>query len=61
MLTNWTTDERYKIHKDACAFFQGGSVDAEDSEHGFIFIEFWKPEKAQVFIDYLNNNFTRKV
>lgn len=61
MLTNLTTDERYQIHKDAGAFFQGGSVDVEDSEHGFIYVEFWKPQKAQVFIDYLNNNFTRKV
>lgn len=61
MLTNNMTDECYSIHKNACAFFQGGSSVTEDSEHGFIYIEFWKPEKAQVFIDYLNKNFSREL
>lgn len=61
MLTNWTSDERYAIHKDACAFFQGGSVDAPDDEHGFIYVEFWKSTGAQAFVDYLNANFVRQL
>lgn len=27
----------------------------------FIYIEFWKPEGAQAFVDYVNNNFVYKV
>jgi hypothetical protein len=59
MFTNMMTDECYAIHKDAGAFFQGGSVEAPEDEHGFIYVEFWKPEKAQAFVDYLNKNFKR--
>lgn len=54
MLTNLTTDECYQIHQNAGAFFQGGS----HNPHGqWSLIEFWKPEGAQAFIDYLNKNY----
>ncbi len=54
MLTNVIADPLYKLHKDACAFFQGGS---ENPKGKYIYIEFWKPESAQAFVDYINNNF----
>lgn len=59
MLTNWIEDPCYDLHKAAGAFFQGGYVDQEDNEHGFIYIEFWLPAGAQAFVDHLNKNFTR--
>ena len=46
--------EMYKIRQNAIAFFQGGS---NSFDEGFIYIEFWKPEGAQAFVDYINNNF----
>lgn len=54
MLTNLTTDPRYKIHTDAGAFFQGGYADPNGK---WFLIEFWKPAGAQAFIDYLNENY----
>lgn len=50
--------EMYKIRQEASAFFQGGSNSFDD---GFIYIEFWKPEGGQAFVDYVNNNFVYKV
>lgn len=49
--------EMYKIRQDAGAFFQGGS---DGFQNGFLYIEFWKPEGAQAFVDYINNNFVYK-
>jgi hypothetical protein len=46
--------EMYKIRKEAAAFFQGGS---DGFHNGFLYIEFWKPEGAQAFVDYINNTF----
>lgn len=61
MLTNLMTDPCYALHKDAGAFFQGGYQDAEDDEHGYIYVEFWKSAGAQAFVDYLNANFVRQL
>lgn len=61
MLTNYMPSPCYAIHQAAGAFFQGGSQAVEDSEHGYIYIEFLKPQGAQAFVDYLNNNFTREL
>lgn len=47
-------NEMYNIRQKAGAFFQGGS---NSFDEGFIYIEFWKPEGAQAFVDYVNNNF----
>lgn len=49
--------QMYKIRQDAGAFFQGGSSGFNE---GFVYIEFWKPEGAQAFVDYINNNFIYK-
>lgn len=46
--------EMYNIRQKAGAFFQGGY---NSFDEGFIYIEFWKPEGAQAFVDYVNNNF----
>lgn len=46
--------EMYNIRQKAGAFFQGGY---NSFEEGFIYIEFWKPEGAQAFVDYVNENF----
>lgn len=51
MLTNIITAEEYQIHKNAGAFFQGGS-DNPGGQH--FYMEFWRPEGAQAFIDHLN-------
>lgn len=49
--------EMYKIRQDAGAFFQGGS---DGFQNGFLYIEFWKPEGAQAFVNYINENFVYK-
>lgn len=54
MLTNWMDDPRYKIHKDAQAFFQGGYDRPDDK---WFLIEFWNPKGAQAFIDYMNEHY----
>lgn len=62
--TMLTIDMRYpgyKLTKDSGAFFQGGYNAEPDSENGWIFIEFWKPEGAQAWIDHLNANFKRQL
>ncbi len=50
-LTNYMDDPWYKVHKDAGAFFQGGS-DAPDGD--WYYIEFWKPQGAQAYVDKVN-------
>lgn len=54
MLTNWMDDPRYKLNQNAGAFFQGGSHDPNGK---WFLIEFWKPEGAQAFVDYINEHF----
>lgn len=54
MLTNWIDDPRYRLHKDAGAFFQGGHADPNG---GWFYIEFWRPEGAQAIIDYVNAHY----
>jgi len=58
MLTNYVDDPCYKLHQDAGAFFQSGSH-REDVD--YILVEFWKPEGAQAFIDYMNANLQFKL
>lgn len=58
MLTNVMDDPCYKLNQDAGAFFQCGS-DQLDSD--YILVEFWKPEGAQAFIDYMNANLQFKL
>ena len=53
MLTNYMDDPCYKLHQEAGAFFQSGS---HDEKADYILIEFWKPQGAQAFVDYLNAN-----
>ena len=52
VLCNWMDDERYKIAKQAGAFLQGGY----DQIYGWILIEFWKPNGAENFINYVNEH-----
>jgi hypothetical protein len=54
-LTNWMDKPGYKLTQESGAFFQGGS---EHPDGEWIFIEFWKPEGAQAFVDFINNNYT---
>ena len=55
MLTNWTSDPRYELTKNAGAFFQGGS----DNRNGsWFYVEFWRPEGAQAWLDQLNLDVT---
>lgn len=49
--------EMYQLRQAAGAFFQGG---ASGPDQKFIYIEFWKPEGAQAFVDYINENFRYK-
>lgn len=51
MLTNLTTAKGYELSQAAGAFFQGGSHDPKGE---WIYIEFWKPQGAQAWIDHLN-------
>jgi hypothetical protein len=53
-LTNYMDAPGYKLSQESGAFFQGG---AHDPEGQWIFIEFWKPKGAQVFVDFINNNY----
>lgn len=46
--------EMYNVRQAAGAFFQGGHG-SHDKE--WFYIEFWKPEGAQAFVDYVNENF----
>lgn len=46
--------EMYNLRQACGAFFQGGHG-GHDKE--WLYIEFWKPEGAQAFVDYINNNF----
>lgn len=46
--------EMYKLRQACGAFFQGGHG-GHDKE--WLYIEFWKPEAAQAFVDYINENF----
>lgn len=55
MLTNWTNDPRYDLTKDAGAFFQGGSNDRNGK---WFYVEFWKPEGAQAWMDQFNLDVT---
>lgn len=52
-LTNFMNDEAYNLHKQCCAFFQGGY---NDPNGGFFYIEFWNGAKAQPYIEWLNRN-----
>lgn len=54
LLTNSMDFPAYWIHQNAGAFFQGG---AHDKNGGWFFIEFWKPEGAQAWVDHLNENY----
>ena len=54
MLTNWTTDVRYEIHKAAGAFFQCGYGSPKGE---YFYIEFWRPSGAEAFVDYINDNY----
>lgn len=54
MLTNYTNDPCYALHKACGAFFQGGSQDANGK---WFLLEFWIPAGVQAFIDYLNENY----
>ena len=54
MFTNLMTDPRYRIQKDAGAFFQGGHGRPDD---GWFLIEFWRHAGAKPFIDYVNENY----
>ena len=54
MLTNWTDDERYKLHQAAGAFFQGGHSDPNGK---WFLMEFWKPEGVEAFIQYINEHY----
>lgn len=53
-LTNYTTDPWYRVHQDAGAFFQGGS---ESPNSDWYYIEFWKPEGAQAYVNKVNEEF----
>lgn len=52
MRENRMDHEHYKLRMDAGAFFQGGSTEDE----GWILIEFWNPDQAQKFVDYVNKH-----
>lgn len=54
MLTNYTDDERYKLHQAAGAFFQGGHNDPNGK---WFLVEFWKPEGVETFIQYINEHY----
>lgn len=64
-LTNIMAMPSYEIHKDAGAFFQGGS---NDPDGGWFYVELWKAAGAQAYADHLSNlykeiieeNFLRK-
>jgi hypothetical protein len=56
MMTNWMDDPRYKLSKDAGAFFQGGSGDPNGE---WFLIEFWQPKGVQAWMDYLNTHYKR--
>lgn len=62
MLTNSMSAPGYKLKDESGAFFQGGyesQREDHDSLMGYIFIEFWKPEGAKAFVEYMNQNFVR--
>lgn len=64
MLTSIMTEPGYKLKTESGAFFQGGAEDASpdhDPFMGYLFIEFWKSEGAQAFVDYINENFIREL
>lgn len=54
MLTNWMDDPRYALHREAQAFFQGGS---NDPDGGWFYMEFWNPVGVKPFIDYVNEHY----
>jgi len=54
----FVNEPEYKIKTAAAAFFQGGSAGPEERR---IYIEFWKPDGAQAFIDYINTNYRQPV
>ena len=47
----------YKLHQKAGAFFQGGHQRRDDE---YIYIEFWRADGAQAFVDYVNENYKPK-
>lgn len=54
----------YKLRADSEAIFQIGSdtpAPGHDPFMGYIFIEFQRPEGAQAFVDFINENFVRKL
>lgn len=53
-LTNCMTDSWYQTHKNACAFFQGGS---HDPNGNWFYVEFWNFKGAQAYIDKFNAEF----
>lgn len=56
-LTNWMDRPGYKLSKESGAFFQGGS---DNPEGKWFYIEFWEPQGAQAFVDFVNENFKPK-
>lgn len=54
MLTNRSDDPRYKLNQEAAGFFQGGS---HAPDGGWFMLEFWRPEGAEAFMKYINENY----
>ena len=57
-LTNYMPDEFYKLQQDAGAFFQGGS---ENPDGDFFYVEFWKPQGAQAWVDGFNRELQKRL
>ena len=55
VLCQYTDDPRYHLRQRCGAFLQGGS----DKTSGWILVEFWNPEGAQEFVDYINNEWKK--
>lgn len=50
-LTNYMNDPFYDLSRAAGAFFQGGS---SNPDHKYIYVEFWKFDGAQAWLDGFN-------
>lgn len=57
MFSNYMDEPCYRLTKDSGAFFQGGS---HDPKGGWFIIEFWRPEGAQAWLEYLNTHYVHR-
>lgn len=52
--TQYIDEPGYQLTQRSGAFFQGGSHDADGK---WFYVEFWRPEGAQAFVDFVNENY----